>query len=52
MIFAFALAIGFALMLFKVTPALMTSWLPIETTALSWSSRESSASASSSSTSS
>jgi len=32
MIFAFALAIGFALMLFKVTPALLTSWLPIETT--------------------
>jgi uncharacterized protein YqhQ len=29
---AFALAIGFALMLFKVTPALLTSWLPIETT--------------------
>jgi uncharacterized protein YqhQ len=32
MIFAFAIAIGFALMLFKVTPALITSWLPIETT--------------------
>jgi uncharacterized protein YqhQ len=31
-IFAFALAIGFALMLFKVTPALITSWLPLETT--------------------
>jgi uncharacterized protein YqhQ len=31
-IFAFAIAIGFALMLFKVTPALLTSWLPIETT--------------------
>jgi uncharacterized protein YqhQ len=31
-IFAFALAIGFALMLFKVTPALITSWLPVETT--------------------
>ncbi|MBI4171807.1 MAG: DUF1385 domain-containing protein, partial [Actinobacteria bacterium] len=30
--FAFAIAIGFALMLFKVTPALLTSWLPIETT--------------------
>jgi uncharacterized protein YqhQ len=29
---AFAIAIGFALMLFKVTPALLTSWLPIETT--------------------
>jgi uncharacterized protein YqhQ len=34
MIFAFALAIGFALMLFKVTPALLTSWLPIEDTGL------------------
>ena len=33
-IFAFAIAIGFALMLFKVTPALITSWLPVETT--SW----------------
>ncbi len=32
MIFAFALAIGFALMLFKVTPALITNWLPIDTT--------------------
>src|SRR5919106_5846671 len=32
MIFAFAIAIGFALMLFKVTPAVITSWLPIETT--------------------
>jgi uncharacterized protein YqhQ len=32
LIFAFALAIGFAIMLFKVTPALLTSWLPIETT--------------------
>ena len=31
-IFAFAIAIGFALMLFKVTPALLTSWLPIDTT--------------------
>ncbi len=31
-IFAFAIAIGFAVMLFKVTPALITSWLPIETT--------------------
>jgi uncharacterized protein YqhQ len=30
--FAFAIAIGFALLLFKVTPALLTSWLPIETT--------------------
>ncbi len=32
LIFAFALAIGFAIMLFKVTPALITSWLPIDTT--------------------
>jgi uncharacterized protein YqhQ len=31
-IFAFAIAIGFALMLFKVTPALITSWLPIDAT--------------------
>ncbi|MGI8972793.1 MAG: DUF1385 domain-containing protein [Gaiella sp.] len=31
-IFSFALAIGFALMLFKVGPALLTSWLPIEGT--------------------
>ena len=31
-VFAFAIAIGFALMLFKVTPALLTSWLPIDTT--------------------
>ncbi len=31
-IFAFVIAIGFALLLFKVTPALLTSWLPIETT--------------------
>jgi uncharacterized protein YqhQ len=31
-IFAFAIAIGFALVLFKVTPALITNWLPIETT--------------------
>ncbi len=30
--FAFAIAIGFAIALFKVTPALITSWLPIETT--------------------
>ncbi len=29
--FAFAIAIGFAIALFKVTPALITSWLPIET---------------------
>jgi uncharacterized protein YqhQ len=32
LIFAFALAIGFAIMLFKVTPALLTNWLPIENT--------------------
>jgi uncharacterized protein YqhQ len=32
MIFAFAIAIGFAVMLFKVTPALLTSWLPIDDT--------------------
>ena len=29
LIFAFAIAIGFAVMLFKVTPALITNWLPI-----------------------
>jgi uncharacterized protein YqhQ len=34
LIFAFAIAIGFALLLFKVTPALVTSWLPIEETGL------------------
>ena len=28
--FAFAIAIGFALLLFKVSPALITSWLPID----------------------
>ena len=33
-IFSFALAIGFALMLFKVGPALLTNWLPIESTGL------------------
>jgi uncharacterized protein YqhQ len=32
--FAFAIAIGFALALFKVTPALITTWLPIETDGL------------------
>ena len=32
MIFAFAIAIGFALMLFKVTPALIANWLPIHGT--------------------
>ena len=31
--FAFGLAIGFALLLFKVSPALITNWLPIEGTA-------------------
>jgi len=30
--FAFAVAIAFAVMLFKVTPALITNWLPIDTT--------------------
>jgi uncharacterized protein YqhQ len=29
LVFAFAIAIGFALMLFKVGPALITNWLPI-----------------------
>jgi uncharacterized protein YqhQ len=33
-IFSFALAIGFALMLFKVGPALLTSWLPVDDTYL------------------
>jgi uncharacterized protein YqhQ len=32
LLFAFGLAIGFALLLFKVSPALITSWLPIEST--------------------
>jgi len=32
LIFAFAIAIGFALLLFKVTPALLTNWLPIDAT--------------------
>src|SRR5688500_17090022 len=31
-IFSCPIAIGFALMLFKVTPALITNWLPIDTT--------------------
>ena len=31
-IFSFTIAIGFALMLFKVGPALITNWLPIDTT--------------------
>jgi uncharacterized protein YqhQ len=30
--FAFAVAIAFAVLLFKVTPALITNWLPIDTT--------------------
>src|SRR5439155_11843699 len=30
LIFAFAIAIGFAVMLFKVTPALITDWIGIE----------------------
>ncbi len=34
LLFAFGIAIGFALLLFKVSPALITSWLPIEST--SW----------------
>ena len=34
LIFAFAIAIGFAIALFKVSPALITNWLPIEGT--SW----------------
>jgi uncharacterized protein YqhQ len=33
-IFSFAIAIGFALALFKVGPALLTNWLPIESTEL------------------
>jgi uncharacterized protein YqhQ len=31
-IFSFVIAIGFALMLFKVGPALITNWLPVEST--------------------
>jgi uncharacterized protein YqhQ len=31
-IFAFAIAIAFAVLLFKVTPALITNWLPLDTT--------------------
>jgi uncharacterized protein YqhQ len=31
-LFSFAIAIGFALMLFKVGPALVTSWLPVDDT--------------------
>src|SRR6187551_2326850 len=30
-VFSFAIAIGFALMLFKVTPALIANWLPVDT---------------------
>src|SRR5215510_6806420 len=33
-IFSFAIAIGFAIALFKVRPALLTSWLPVESTEL------------------
>jgi uncharacterized protein YqhQ len=32
LVFAFAVAIAFAVLLFKVTPALITNWLPIDTT--------------------
>src|SRR5512132_4559519 len=32
LIFAFGVAIGFALLLFKVSPALITNWLPIDST--------------------
>ena len=32
LIFAFAIAIGFAVLLFKVTPALITNWLPVHGT--------------------
>jgi uncharacterized protein YqhQ len=35
LLFAFGIAIGFALLLFKVSPALITNWLPVESTALS-----------------
>jgi len=34
LLFAFGIAIGFALLLFKVSPALITNWLPIDGT--SW----------------
>ena len=33
LIFAFAIAIGFALLLFKVGPALLTDWIGIDATA-------------------
>ena len=32
MIFAFAIAIGFAVVLFKVSPALLTDWIGIKST--------------------
>ena len=32
LVFAFGIAIGFALLLFKVSPALITNWLPVEST--------------------
>ncbi len=32
LLFAFAIAIGFAILLFKVTPALITNWLPVDST--------------------
>ncbi len=32
LLFAFGIAIGFALLLFKISPALITNWLPIEST--------------------
>src|SRR6187399_1790692 len=32
LIFAFAIAIGFAVLLFKVSPALITNWLPVHGT--------------------
>jgi uncharacterized protein YqhQ len=34
LLFAFGIAIGFALLLFKVSPALITNWLPIDSTGL------------------
>ncbi len=33
LLFAFGIAIGFALLLFKVSPALITNWLPVKGTA-------------------
>jgi uncharacterized protein YqhQ len=32
LLFAFGIAIGFALLLFKVSPALITNWLPVDST--------------------